>query len=137
MLDPDVRRVLEGASIAHLATVQPDGSPHSTPVFVGPYGEQVIFFTGPGSRKARNLRLDPRVAISLAPAGNPFQPVVIRGRIIEWLAGDTAWELIDQLAIKYTGQPYPRSQERQVAVIEPDQQVVGVRLPGGGRALRG
>ncbi|HET9082374.1 MAG TPA: pyridoxamine 5'-phosphate oxidase family protein, partial [Trebonia sp.] len=51
-----------------------------------------IFFTGPRSRKARNLRRDPRVAISLAPADNPFQPVIIRGRVTEWLEGDTAWE---------------------------------------------
>ena len=35
MLNPDVRRVLDGTSLGHLATVLPDGSPHTTPVFVG------------------------------------------------------------------------------------------------------
>jgi hypothetical protein len=98
MLDPDVRRVLDGASIAHLATM----------------------------RKARNLRRDPRMALSIAPVDNPFQPVVIRGRVVEWLEGDTAWDIIDQLAIKYTGTPYPRGHERVVAVIEPERQTVGV-----------
>ena len=126
MLDPDVRRVLDGTSIGHLATVLPDGSPHSTPVFVGTRGDRLVFFTGPDTRKARNLRRDPRVALSLAPADNPFQPVVIRGRITEWLDGDIAWELIDQIQIKYTGQPYPRGQERVVAVVEPEQQTVGI-----------
>jgi hypothetical protein len=67
MLDPDVRRVLDGTSIAHLATVLPDGSPHSTPVYVGTQGDRIIFFTGPGMRKARNLRRDPRLALSIAP----------------------------------------------------------------------
>lgn len=126
MLDPEVRRVLDGTSIAHLATVSPDGAPHSTPVFVGTHDDQLIFFTGPETRKARNLRRDPRVALSLTPADNPFQPVVIRGRITGWLDGDAAWELIDRIQIKYTGQPYPRGQERVVAVVEPEQQIVGM-----------
>ena len=60
MLDPDVRRVLDGASIAHLATVLPDGSPHTVPLWIGAHGDRVVFLTGPGSRKARNLRRDPR-----------------------------------------------------------------------------
>ena len=127
MLDPDVRRVLDGTSIAHLATVLPDGSPHTTPVYVGAYGDRIVFFTGPGSLKARNLRRDPRMALSIAPADNPFQPVVVRGRVVEWLDGDAAWEIIDQLAIKYTGAPYSRGQERVVAVINPERQIIGVR----------
>ena len=126
MLHPDVHRVLDGTSLGHLATVLPDGSPHSTPVFVGTRGDQLIFFTGPHSRKARNLRRDPRVALSLAPADNPFQPIIIRGRVNEWLDGDAAWETIDQIAMKYTGQPYPRDQERIVAVVEPERQTVGM-----------
>ena len=126
MLDPHVRRVLDGTSIGHVATVLPDGSPHAAPVFVGTHGDRIVFFTGPGMRKARNLRRDPRVALSIAPVDNPFEPVVIRGRVAEWLEGDAAWEIIDQLATKYTGQPYPRDQERVVAVIEPERQTVGV-----------
>jgi hypothetical protein len=77
-------------------------------------------------RKARNLRRDPRLALSIAPVDNPFQPVAIRGRVVEWLEGDAAWEIIDQLATKYAGAPYPRGQERVVAVIEPERQTVGV-----------
>ncbi|WP_129669351.1 PPOX class F420-dependent oxidoreductase [Phytoactinopolyspora endophytica] len=126
MLDPDVRRVLDGASIAHLATILPDGSPHASPVFVGTLGDRIAFFTGPTMRKARNLRRDPRVALSIAPVDNPFEPVVVRGRVVEWLDGDGAWEIIDRLAMKYIGAPYPRGQERVVAVIEPEQQTVGV-----------
>jgi PPOX class probable F420-dependent enzyme len=126
MLDPDVRRVLDGTSLGHLATVLPDGSPHTTPVFVGTRGDQLIFFTGPHSRKARNLRRDPRVALSVAAADNPFRPIMIRGRVTEWLDGDAAWEIIDQIAMKYTGQPYSRTQERVVAVVEPDRQIIGM-----------
>ncbi|MFI0443821.1 PPOX class F420-dependent oxidoreductase [Actinomadura sp. 6N118] len=126
MLDPNVRRVLDGTSIAHLATVLPDGSPHNTPVYVGTLGDRIVFFTGPGMLKARNLRRDPRMALSIAPVDNPFEPVVIRGRVVEWIEGDEGWKIIDQLATKYTGTPYPRGQERVVAVIEPERQTAGV-----------
>jgi len=126
MIDPDVRRVLDGTSLAHLASVLPDGAPHSVPVFIGTHGDHVAFLTGPDSRKARNLRRDPRVALSLTPADNPFEPVILRGRVVEWLEGDTAWEIMDRLAMKYTGQPYPRDEARVVALIEPDRQNIGV-----------
>ena len=126
MLDADVRRVLDSTSLAHLATVLPDGSPHTVPIFVGTRGDRIVFLTGPHSRKARNLRRDPRVALSLTSTDNPFQPVIVRGRVIEWLEGDVAWKIIDQISTKYTGQPYSRDLDRIVAVIEPERQTVGV-----------
>jgi PPOX class probable F420-dependent enzyme len=127
MLDPNVRRVLDGTSIGHLATILPDGSPHAVPVWVGAHGDRIVFLTGPGKRKARNLRRDPRMALSITPVENPFEPVVIRGRVVEWIEGDPAWEVIDQLSTKYTGAPYSRDEERVVAVVEPERQTVGVR----------
>src|SRR5260370_24765288 len=126
MLDPDVRRVLDGTSIAHLATVLPDGSPHTVPLWIGAHGDRIVFLTGPGSRKARNLRRDPRMALSIAPVDDPFTPVVIRGRVVEWLEGDAAWEIIDQLSAKYIGAPYPREQESVETVIEPQLHTGGV-----------
>jgi PPOX class probable F420-dependent enzyme len=122
MLDPDVRRVLDGNPIAHLATVLPDGAPHSVPIWIGTHGDHVAMLTGPDSRKARNLRRDPRVAISLTPVDNPFQPVVIRGRVVEWIEGDPAWAIVDRIATKYIGRPYSRDEQRVVALIEPHRQ---------------
>ena len=126
MLDPEIRRHLDSTVIAHLATVLPDGSPHTVPLWIGTRGDQIVFLTGPGSRKARNLRRDPRVAISLTPADNPFQPVIVRGHVTAWLDGDEGWAIADEIAAKYTGHPYPRGEERVVAVIEPDRQTLGV-----------
>jgi PPOX class probable F420-dependent enzyme len=126
MIRSDVRDVLDSTALAHLATVLPDGSPHTVPVWVGTHGDHVVFFTGPGSRKARNLRRDPRVALSLTAVDNPFQPVIVRGRVVEWLDGDAAWAIIDEVAAKYTGHPYPRGEDRVVALVEPERQTVGV-----------
>ncbi|WP_327035290.1 PPOX class F420-dependent oxidoreductase [Micromonospora ureilytica] len=127
MLHPDIRRVLDEAPIAHLATVLPDGSPHVTPVYVGTRDDHIVFFTGPGSRKARNLRRDPRLALSIAPADDPFTPIAVRGRVATWIDGDAGWSIIDRIVAKYTDATYPRDIERVVAIIEPDHQTVGIR----------
>ncbi|MGI5129256.1 TIGR03618 family F420-dependent PPOX class oxidoreductase [Pseudonocardia sp. CA-107938] len=126
MLNADVRAAIDNKALAHLATVTPDGAPHAVPVFVTTLGERIAFFTGPHTRKARNLQQDPRVALSLASADNPFTPMVVRGRVVEWIDGDAGWALVDEIQIKYTGAPYPRGEERVVAIIEPERQTVGV-----------
>lgn len=125
-MNPDVRRVLDGTQIAHIATVLPDGSPHSVPLWVGTEGDHIAIFTGPHSRKARNLRRDPRVALSLTPPDNPYQPIILRGSVVEWLDGDAAWRIVDRIAEKYTGGPYPRGEDRIVALIRIDREIVGV-----------
>jgi PPOX class probable F420-dependent enzyme len=126
MLNPAVRNAVESTSIAHLATVLPDGSPHSIPLWVSTLDDKIIFLTGPNSQKAHNLRRDPRVALSLAPVDNPYEPVIVRGRVVEWIDGDPGWQLVDQIAQKYIGRPYSRDLDRVIAVIEVDHQTVGV-----------
>ena len=127
MIDADIRRILSTNVVAHLATVLPDGAPHSIPLWVDPEGDYIAIMTGPHSRKARNLRRDPRVALSLTPADNPFEPVIIRGRVVEWIEGDAAWAIVDRIATKYIGQPYSRDQVRVVGLIEVDRQSIGMR----------
>ena len=116
-LDSDLAAVLDGTPIAHVATVLPDGAPHTVPVWVGTHDGHVVIMTGPGSQKARNLQRDPRVAISLAPTDNPFSPVVVRGRVVTWLSGDEGWAVVDAIAEKYIHAPYDRGQERVVGMI--------------------
>lgn len=126
MLEPAVREILDGTPIAHLASVLPDGAPHAVPVWIGTDDGRVVVLTGPHSRKARNLRRDPRVAVSIAPVEDPFRPVTLRGRVVDWIDGDPGWAIIDRLATKYLGGPYPRDEERVVLVIEPERQSIGM-----------
>jgi PPOX class probable F420-dependent enzyme len=119
-LPDDVRALLDGANQAHIATVMPDGGPHSVPIWVGREGEHVAFLTSPGSRKARNIERDPRVAISITDREQPFAMAQIRGRITDRLDGDEAFAVIDRMSNKYIGQPYPLRSDRVVYLIEPD-----------------
>lgn len=119
-LPADVRRLFEGANYAHLATLLPDGGPHSVPLWVGLEGNRIAFLTSPASRKARNLEHDPRVAISITDREQPYAMAVLRGRVAERLDGEAAWAVIDRLSQKYTGQPYPLRTDRVAFLVEPD-----------------
>jgi hypothetical protein len=125
MLDPDVRRVLDGTSIAHLTTILPDGSPHTVPLWIGATA------TGSSSSPARARARHATCAANLGWRCPSRPPTTVRARcrpwaVVEWLGGEAAWEVIDQLSTKYTGASYSRGQERVVAVIEPERQTVGV-----------
>ena len=112
---------------AVMTTRRANGDPQLSPVVCGVDAQgRVAVSTRETAFKVRNLRRDPRMALSIAPVDNPFEPVVIRGRVVEWIEGDEAWEIVDNLAIKYAGAPYPRGEERVVAVIEPEHQAVGI-----------
>ncbi|MGI5183738.1 PPOX class F420-dependent oxidoreductase [Dactylosporangium sp. CA-152071] len=120
-LDADVARLVEDVNYAHIATLLPDGSPHSVPVWIDREGDRLAVLTGPGSRKARNVARDPRVAISIIDHAQPYATALIRGRVTEVLNGDDAWRVIDRIAVKYTGAPYPLRSDRVVLLIEPDR----------------
>jgi PPOX class probable F420-dependent enzyme len=106
-LSDDLRALVEGRNFAHVATVLPDGGPHSVPVWIDRDGDRLEFFTQAGSRKARNLEADPRVAISIVDGANPYRMGQVRGHVAERVEGDAALEIIDRLSEKYTGRPFP------------------------------
>ena len=103
----DVRPLLEGRNFAHVATLLPDGSPHSVPVWVGIEDDRVVFFTQEGSRKARNVERDPRVAISVVDHERPYLSAHLRGRVVGKREGEAALEVMDRLARRYTGKDFP------------------------------
>src|ERR1035438_1582808 len=117
MLRGPVRELCQAANQAHVATVLPDGAPHSVPVWIGVEGERVVFFTGPGSRKARNIADNPRVAISITDREQPFRMAMIRGRGVGRVEGEADWKIIDRVSAIYTGGPYPRGEQRIVFQI--------------------
>ena len=107
-LDPGVRDLFAGANFVHLATLLPDGSPHSVAIWADVHDDDhVVFFTTPTSRKARNLDGDPRLAMSLVDRDDPYRTGTLRGRLVERLEGDPAAAIVDRISHKYTGKPFP------------------------------
>lgn len=123
-LTPAQKKLFEDPNFGHLATLMADGSPQVTPVWVEIEGENILVNTAEGRIKPRNVRRDPRVAISIYNQANPYSAVWVRGRIIE-VRAEGADEGIDRLAKKYLDQErYPwraPDEQRLTLVIQPER----------------
>lgn len=119
----EVRELLDGPNLAHVATVMADGMPHVVPIWIGTRDDHVVFLTGPGSQKARNLASEPRVSVAVTDRNEPTRMAHVRGRVTRPVEGDEAWAIIDELAQVYIGGPYPRGMERVVYLVTPERAV--------------
>ncbi len=104
-LKPEVQALLSRPNFAHLATVMADGSPNVTPVWVGLEGDHILVGTSEGSLKARNLRGDSRLALSIVDFHDPYEEAQIRGHVVEF-RDDSNFAMKDKISQKYTGAPF-------------------------------
>jgi PPOX class probable F420-dependent enzyme len=94
-------RLLDGKNYAVLATVNPDGSPQTSVIWVGRDGGDVVFSTVEGRVKHRNMVRDPRVSISVIDWADPENYIELRGRVS--MTPDVGRRLDTQLSWKYDG----------------------------------
>jgi len=128
-LSPEIKQHVDGANFAHLATLMPDGSPQSVPIWIGRDGEHLVICTGEASLKAKNTRRDPRIALSIVNFDNPYEEVQIRGRVVE-RRPDPELKIMDAISHKYIGKPFPmRSPEGRVALIIEVEKARYTKLP--------
>jgi PPOX class probable F420-dependent enzyme len=124
-LTEKAQQLIDEPNFAYLATLDPDGSPQVSPVWIDRRDEQIVVNTATGRAKDRNMRRDPRVAISIADRGNHYDKVDIRGRVVDTIGGEEADRHIDLMARKYMGQEtYPwrkPDEERVLFIIEPER----------------
>lgn len=102
----EVRPYFERAAVVHLATIMPDGSPHSVPVWVGVEGDELAVFMIADSRKDRNLQRDPRAALSVTRPDEPLDMATVRGVVSRRIEGEEAMAVVDRISEAYTGAPY-------------------------------
>ena len=121
-LPDDVKALLDGKNFAHLTTLDPDGTTAATAMWVMRDGDHIVFNTVEGRRKDRNMRNDPRVAISISPVDQPYRNHSIVGRVIEMRTSD-GQEVIDALSVKFTGNPTYQGMKpgmvRVTVIVEP------------------
>lgn len=75
--------ILDKKGFAHWATIGPGGEPHSSPVWYGWDGEHLLISQTKVRQKYRNVRRDPRVALSILDPDNPYRYLEIRGEVID------------------------------------------------------
>ncbi|MFC8450898.1 PPOX class F420-dependent oxidoreductase [Kitasatospora sp. NPDC057223] len=118
-LSDQAKALIDGKAFAVVATVQPDGSPQASVVWVKRDGDDLLFSTVEGRRKHLNLVRDPRVSLVVNPAESPYTYLEARGEVT--LTREGGRELIDELAYKYRG-------EKTYGFDGPDDVRVVVRL---------
>lgn len=133
-LSGSARRLLGPPVFAVLSTVNSDGSPQSSVIWLRIDGDQVVFSTIRGRRKCRNMERDPRVSVCAYCPDDPYQYVEVRGTVA--LTEEGGDELIDELSRAYNGRPWtPRPGEvRVVARLQPTRLVEHVAAQSPSRA---
>ena len=111
-------------AFANLATLNPDGSPQVTPVWVDFDGTHVLVNTAKGRVKTKNLEREPRVALAISEPENPYRYLGIQGRVTE-MTESGADAHIDKMAKKYMGKdtyPFRAPGEKRVIIkIAPEK----------------
>ena len=124
-LSAEQRELLESETVAHIATIMPDGSPHSVPVWVGYDGTHVLTAGGREHQRHANVERDPRVALSVVDLENPYRSLSIRGEVVE-MAEDGGLEFLNRKARQHWDTdeyPFERGKDRYLLKIEPQSVV--------------
>ncbi|REF00043.1 PPOX class F420-dependent oxidoreductase [Thermomonospora umbrina] len=124
-LTDDAKALLRRPLHGWATTVRPDGSLHSTVVWVDVDGDEVIVNTAVGRAKDRHLKNDPRLSVSVLDPDDDYHYVSVSGTVTLELEG--ADKIIDRLAKKYLdadSYPFRKEGEQRVTVRLAPEQVV-------------
>ena len=115
-LPDEVRALLAAPNYVHLSTLRADGSPRNWVVWVGVEGDHLLVCTGESTWKARDMRGDPRVGISVVDLANPYRMAAVQGRVID-VRPDEDGRYMDPISVKYTGAAFPRRGPGRVCFV--------------------
>jgi len=128
MLTDDDRQLLGGRNFAQFATLNADGTPHVTPVWVDADTEgHVVVNTAVGRRKDRNVERDPRVAVAVYGCEDPLTYVSVNGTVVRRVDEPGALAHMDSLSRRYEGKSWEpvEGQRRVMLLIRPDRVMRG------------
>lgn len=115
LFNEETRKLLDGRNFATVATLNRDGGPQTSVVWIIREGDTVLFSTTAGRQKARNLARDPRVSLTVFDTTNPYQSIDIRGTVE--LIDDSEKSLPRRLSQKYLGEDPPAEPEEVLRLI--------------------
>ncbi|MEV6350802.1 PPOX class F420-dependent oxidoreductase [Actinoplanes sp. NPDC051851] len=108
------RTLIDNPTYAVLSTVNADGSPQSTVIWVKRDGDEILFSTVRGRVKARNMERDPRVTVCAYDPADPYSYFTVEGVVA--MSDDPA-NLIDELSYKYANQAWTEDGPEVVRVV--------------------
>lgn len=125
MIEEKIRELAQQDNFGTITTLLEDGTPSTHVMWVDADDEFMLINTETGRAKFRNVQRDPRVSVVVISKDNPYEYAEVRGRVVETVTGDAARRHIDELSVKYTGQPYDPNAiqtERVILKIAPERQ---------------
>jgi PPOX class probable F420-dependent enzyme len=128
----DISKLFSGRNLVFIATLSKDNSPHVTPVWadMDEKEELVLINSFEGPAKVRNVRRDPRVALSIVETHNTYKMVSMKGKVVDVTMND-ADNHLHKLAKKYLGigKYYYRkpSQKRVIIKVKPEK-IMGISI---------
>ncbi len=108
-------RLIDGNVFVTLSTINPDGGPQSSVIWVKRDGDEVVFSTILGRRKTLNMERDPRVSLCFFDPANPYRYIEVRGTVTMTTEGGP--ELIEELSQRYDGRSFTESSPDNVRVV--------------------
>ncbi len=115
----DLQRLFQGRNLAFISTLSKDGSPHITPMWADMEGDVILINTFESSAKSKNIKKDPRIAISVVESNNPYSMVSIKGIVIDQTT-EGADDHLKKLAKRYLGigKYYYREPNRRRVILK-------------------
>ncbi|KFU80900.1 PPOX class probable F420-dependent enzyme [Amycolatopsis lurida] len=115
-LPEPVRELVDGKNFATVATLDADGGPQTSVIWVGLDDGDLVFSATEDRLKVRNLRRDPRASVSITDAENPYRHTQLRGTVT--ITPDPGKTLPKTLSHKYLGQdPPPEGDDVQRVIV--------------------
>ena len=117
----EVDEFLARANPAVVATLRPDGSPHSVPTWYDWDDGRILLNMDESRQRLRFLHRDPRAAVTVLDADDWYRHISLIGRVVS-IEADAGLADIDRLAVRYTGQPFRRRDSKRVSAwLEPER----------------
>ena len=115
----DLQRLFQGRNLAFISSLSKDGSPHITPMWADMEDDVILINTFESSAKSKNIKKDPRIALSVVESNNPYNMVSIKGRVIDQTT-EGADEHLKKLAKRYLGigKYYYREPNRRRVILK-------------------
>lgn len=113
--------IIVASPAVHLSTLMnTGGAPKTEPVWADVEDGKVLIATDARTIKVANVEADARVALSVTAVNNPYEQVLIRGRVIQ-IRDNENLDVLDRLSRRRLGTPFPRRRwsHRVVLVIQP------------------
>ena len=124
--NPKVQKILQSKQFAHIATIRPDGSPQSSPMWFVLDGAYLKFTHATNRQKYRNIRRDPRIAVSITDVDDPYTYAEFRG-VVERIEEDPSGAFYETLAKRY-GAPWGYPGDPRVIFYMKIEHIAGQNL---------